>query len=155
MTLSSWYKDTLYLIVLFATLLVVVLSSGMIFPANEAINAFLHQSFRGVCHQQPWRSFSIEGLHMAVCSRCFGFYSGLFLTTTFIPVIKKSMSLTLRKSLFVLYFSILINFIDFSGNFAGIWTNTLTSRFIFGSFLSAGMILVIFSIYKPRNYARR
>src|SRR5436305_210204 len=38
----------------------------------------LYYFFSFLCHQIPERSLHIEGAQLAVCSRCFGVYFGLF-----------------------------------------------------------------------------
>lgn len=38
---------------------------------------FLYHAFDLFCHQQPQRSWHLEGYPLAVCVRCFGVYAGL------------------------------------------------------------------------------
>ncbi len=46
---------------------------------GEWVQSWQKAVFSHVCHQQPVRSFAIQGVPLAVCSRCTGIYSGLFL----------------------------------------------------------------------------
>lgn len=90
--------------------------------------------FSALCHQKPDRCFSINGFPMAVCSRCFGFYSMLALAW-FVPFLLK---FRVNKKVIVTYFIfiIVINTIDVIFNMSGIWTNNLLSRFFMGMLLS-------------------
>lgn len=45
------------------------------------ISAKLTETYIYSCHQQPDRSFWIFGYPMALCCRCFGFYTGVAITT--------------------------------------------------------------------------
>lgn len=91
-----------------------------------------HQAFANLCHQMPARSFWIAGQPMAVCSRCFGIYSGFLIGWLILPLWSwaKVNNTLCYKKIFVLVIG--INIIDVLGNLLGFWQNTLISRYIVG-----------------------
>lgn len=91
--------------------------------------------FLSLCHQMPDRSFYINGVQMAVCTRCFGIYSGLWTGSIIFPllVILRKRSFSGGKFLLILSFSVIL--IDFIGNLSGLWVNTNISRYVTGIFL--------------------
>lgn len=91
-----------------------------------------HQTFSSLCHQIPKRSFWMGGQPMAVCSRCFGIYTGFLAGWLSLPLLGV---LNIRMPTgYKLFFLIIlgINIIDVLGNLLGFWQNTLVSRFILG-----------------------
>lgn len=91
--------------------------------------------FSSLCHQLPERSFYINGVQMAVCTRCFGIYSGLFAGSIIFPLLVIRRKKTLKGGRKLLILSLLIIVIDFIGNLSGLWINTNMSRFCTGIFL--------------------
>lgn len=91
--------------------------------------------FSALCHQLPSRSFYINGVQMAVCTRCFGIYSSVWIGSIIFPLISRAVKgkLTGGKVLMILSFLIIV--IDFLGNLTGLWVNTNISRFFTGIFL--------------------
>lgn len=59
----------------------VAFGAGLWGPSDVAdwYTSWQKQVFAPVCHQAPGRSLWINGAPMAVCERCFGLYSGLWL----------------------------------------------------------------------------
>lgn len=43
---------------------------------------FLYHAFDLFCHQQPERSWQIDGYPLAVCARCFGVYTGVLIAAS-------------------------------------------------------------------------
>lgn len=95
-----------------------------------------------LCHQIPERSFWILGDPLAVCARCFGIYSGLFLGAIGLGLIGKTRYDNPISPLWVFVALAPIG-IDWSLTYLGIWENTGLSRFATGSILgiSCGLIL--------------
>ncbi|MGH9915095.1 MAG: DUF2085 domain-containing protein, partial [Pyrinomonadaceae bacterium] len=60
---------------------------------HRRIADFIYHIFLPICHQIPGRSYHILGYKFAVCSRCFGIYSGFICGLLLYPVFR---SLTLR-----------------------------------------------------------
>src|SRR5699024_6976143 len=112
----------------------IALGGGVFDQQQPWISQWQHKLFAGFCHQQPSRSFWIGGQPMAVCSRCFGIYSGFALAWISIPFVTKA----LRRFQYlpkVLFVTLLLNFVDIVGNVLGFWQNTVLSRFITGLLL--------------------
>lgn len=96
--------------------------------------------FQDLCHQIPSRSFYINGVQMAVCSRCLGIYAGLWAGTILLPPLALVFSRRYENGKMLLAGSFLIIIIDFIGNGIGIWTNTGISRLITGIALGLSVI---------------
>lgn len=84
---------------------------------------------------------------MAVCSRCFGIYSGFFaVSLSGLLLLFSTMRPHRKRSLKLLAGFIALNGIDVLGNALGWWTNTLVSRFFMGLSIGGGLILFILSL---------
>lgn len=106
-------------------------------------SSWQRQMLQGTCHQLPDRSFYISDIPMAVCTRCYGFYWGLLAglpVTMFIPA-----RFHFRKAaMIVLALAAVLIAIDVIISVAGLWQNTLTSRFITGLLLGSSLFAAIF-----------
>lgn len=164
----------LYVFILLLSLMLVIIAlGGGLFGQSEPwFVQWQHKLFADLCHRQPARAFWLGGQPMAVCSRCFGIYSGFFIGLLASPVLAKwqgfkmpfiyttpssppitgedfaeaFQSPLLMKKQFLkklLLVTVLLNIVDVAGNMAGIWNNTLLSRFALGFSLalSAGLLL--------------
>ncbi|PEN14563.1 hypothetical protein CRI94_05930 [Longibacter salinarum] len=132
----------------------------------EATRWLLMQAFAPLCHQIPARSPTIDGVHLAVCDRCIGIYSGLAggvvlaaaLRATAVPIVKHLQhvrTLSWDRVLSVLRLAlvgVLIPLaIDWLGPFVAEWTslsgwtNSVESRFATGLLLGvvAGLLLIV------------
>lgn len=92
-------------------------------------------AFSSFCDQIPSHSFSINGVQMAVCSRCIGIYGSLWFGTMILPLTGSRFlpPLSFRRKMLVT--SMVIIIIDVLGCLAGIWTDSNISRLITGLFL--------------------
>jgi len=74
-------KGHLALFALVGALFIIALGPGLWGPSDIAdwYLSWQRSVFASVCHQQPSRSFWMNGAPLAVCERCFGIYAGLFL----------------------------------------------------------------------------
>jgi uncharacterized membrane protein len=74
-------KGHLALFALVSAMLLVAFGPGLWAPSDLAdwFTSWQKQLFAPVCHQAPGRSLWLNGAPMAVCERCFGLYSGLWL----------------------------------------------------------------------------
>jgi len=52
-------------------------------PLGQKVSAFMYFFYKPVCHQIADRSFWLDGFTLAVCVRCFSFYLGGLLVTSF------------------------------------------------------------------------
>jgi uncharacterized membrane protein len=125
----------------------VVIASG---PGlfGEADFTAWHESWQkhllsGTCHQAPGRSFELNGVPMAACSRCYGFYWGLLLAWPFFSFVPGYLQLR-KTAVRLLIAALLIISIDVAFSIAGIWQNTLTSRFLTGLLLGSTLFSAIF-----------
>jgi len=111
-----------------------------------------HEAFRMLCHQDPARSFWVNGVPMAVCSRCFGIYSGFALFWLGIPLTIKLDSLISIQVKWVLLTTIGLNLIDVIANMFGFWQNNIISRFLLGSTIGLAVVLYLSSEFKSINH---
>ncbi|MFN6963611.1 MAG: DUF2085 domain-containing protein [Pyrinomonadaceae bacterium] len=92
--------------------------------------------FGFLCHQMPERSLHLAGEPLAVCSRCFGVYFGLFAGVLVYPLFKPVDAIEPRSRLW-LFASLLPIGADWASGVLGIWDNTHLSRFGTGAILGA------------------
>lgn len=131
-----------------AIFVMLVLSlGGGLWGAERSIGHWTGQLFQSVCHQNPDRSFSFMGAPMAVNSRCFGVFSGLFIGWVFIPLFSRLQDAKNWK-IRLLLFAVALQIIDYSGNLFEIWTNTNISRVVFGGTLGLCVSIAISTLFK-------
>ncbi len=94
----------------------------------------LYSFFGYICHQLPERSLHLAGHPLAVCSRCFGVYFGLFAGLLAYPLWRKIDDVEPLPRIW-LFLSLIPIGIDWSLTIFGIWENTHLSRFITGLIL--------------------
>ena len=135
---------TLYLGLLFAISLMWLFSlGGGLWGSDYTIGHWTAKLFGNICHQIPDRSFSFNGAQMAVNSRCFGVFTGLWIGWMLIPGFNR-ISVDNRKwTLHLLFFAVILQIIDYTGNLIDLWVNTNGSRVLFGFILG---IAVSFSL---------
>jgi uncharacterized membrane protein len=141
----------LYFGVLTALFLLVLFSFGSGFWGGEQSGRhWTEKLFYGVCHQMPDRTFTFNSLPMAVNTRCFGIFFGLFAGWITIPL---SYKLTLKKTwpVKLLLFVLILQVIDFTGNYFQLWENTNLSRALLGFLLGAGASLSIGDLFYNNN----
>ena len=132
---------SLYLILLVVLGCLAFLSSGPGLTGSASV--WHYHFFDSVCHQLPERSYSVNGVQMAVCSRCFGIYTSLFSGWLLMPLFVL-LGLKKRKVL-IRIFSIALgmNLIDILGNNFELWTNTLTSRMLMGILFGLSITILL------------
>ena len=118
------------------TLALVLLWTGLIVAAPIFDVSTIYTFFSYLCHQIPERSLHVTAKQMAVCSRCFGVYSGLLVGTALYPV-WRSIDETEPVSRFWLVLSLIPITVDWSLTVFGLWENTHLSRFVTGLILGA------------------
>lgn len=127
-----------------ATFLVLTaLGPGLYNSSALPITSWQFHVFNTLCHQEAARSFSISGVQMAVCSRCLGIYGTLFLGCFMMPLIAWIQRFIKISEKSWLIAAILLNLGDVLGNYFGLWTNTLNSRFLLGGVLGLSMALIL------------
>lgn len=125
-------------------------------PPDSQFRSFyplVKTSYGGVCHQQPDKSFIVNGSHFLVCSRCTGIYLGGFIAI-FLSVFTMIKSLQSRSFKYFTAFS-LIMFIDVLINNFILTEYNKTSAFFTGYLFSFfAVYFVIFEI-KRNNFFQR
>ena len=119
---------------------ITALGGGLFGQSEPWFAQWQHQAFTGLCHQNPARSFWIDGQPMAVCSRCFGVYLGLLIGWLSFPIAHLTGRRLPGSDTKILLAAIAINLVDVFVNMAGFWQNTLVSRFILGIILGGAVI---------------
>lgn len=134
---------------LWVALLLILLFSmgGGVWGANSTIGHWTGDMFRNLCHQDPDRSFFINHLQMAVNSRCFGVFAGLLFGWTLIPVFVLS-KFKKNPFLWLLFLALIIQIIDYMGNYYGLWVNNNESRLLLGCFLGFTASLSVYDLFK-------
>jgi uncharacterized membrane protein len=122
---------------------IAALGPGLFQGEVVSVHSWQHQIFNVLCHQDPARSFSVSGVQMAVCSRCFGIYSALLSGVILMPLYRLFSVSSFNTEKNWLIAAILLNLADVSGNYFGFWTNTMLSRFILGCLVGLPMILIL------------
>jgi uncharacterized membrane protein len=102
----------------------------------------VYHFFSYICHQIPERSFHLAGHQMAVCSRCFGVYFGLFAGILTYPL-WRSVDEPEPVARFWLFLSLVPITIDWSLTVFGIWENNHLSRFLTGMILGFACAIFI------------
>lgn len=102
----------------------------------------LYKFFGYLCHQNSARSLAFGEHAFAVCSRCFGIYSGLFCGFLIYPVLRR-IEETEPFPRFWLFAAMIPMAIDWLLGVFEIWENTHGSRFLTGVVLGAACAVYI------------
>ena len=99
--------------------------------------------FSRLCHQDPTRSFLLDGQPIAVCVRCLGIYFGVALATL------RRVEKPIATHLFPI--AILLNLIDVATATLHWHGNLPLPRFLLGLFLGLATGLLLFPVRDLRN----
>jgi uncharacterized membrane protein len=124
-------------------LMLTALGPGLYNSSALPITSWQFHVFNPLCHQETARSFSISGVQMAVCSRCLGIYGGFLLGCILMPLAAWIQPFAKISEKNWLIAAILLNLGDVIGNYFGVWTNTLNSRFLLGGFLGLSVAVIL------------
>ncbi len=129
-------KGHLALLALVAALFMIALGPGLWGPSDitDWYSSWQRSVFASVCHQQPGRSFWLNGAPLAVCERCFGIYFGLLLGVLIAFIHHPSLSF-LKPAAIV---AVILLSVDGIASMVGIWDGTLFIRV--GTGLLLGLI---------------
>lgn len=119
------------------------LGPGFGFNTESAFGSWHYEVFEVLCHQDPDRSFTVSGIHMAVCSRCISIYGLFFAGLLGMPLYARFYNSSLKQEKNWLIAAIILNLADVSGNYFGIWTNTMMTRFLLGSLFGMSMAIIL------------
>jgi uncharacterized membrane protein len=144
-----WYG----VLVFFAALLFTVSMGGGLLGLDSG--HFYHKmslkAFESLCHQQHDRSLVINGVSMAVCSRCFGIYSAFFAGLIVMPMLLSN-GLPYRKkpAIKLIVAALLLIVVDFVGNYLGAWMNSHQSRIILGALFGLSLAWLLAGEFKQK-----
>ncbi|KPP98695.1 MAG: putative membrane protein [Bacteroidetes bacterium HLUCCA01] len=148
------FKSSLFWTTLAISAFICVAALGpALFNANlswgEWYASWQRQAFSGLCHQQTDRMFLLNGMPMAVCSRCLGIYSAFFAGIVLLPFLPQH---RLRSSLIIplLFASVVLNIVDVLTYALSVWDNTLFSRYAAGS-LPGLMTAILLGTKNPQR----
>jgi len=96
----------------------------------------LYESLHLVCHQIPERSFQLGAHPFAVCTRCFGLYTGFACAALLYPLMRSLTHAAAPPRSFIIIAALPLC-LDWTLGVTGLWMNTAWSRFATGSFLGA------------------
>lgn len=136
-------------LILLGFMLILSMGSG-IWGSKTGFGQFTYELFSGVCHQIPDRTYHLNGQPMAVNSRCFGIFLGMFISWCLIPVYK-NLNIKRSAAVTVLLFAAGLQIIDYIGNLMQLWENTNHSRAALGGFLGLVSFTVIADLFSTKN----
>lgn len=141
------HNTGLYISLLAVSLFLVMtaLGPGIFQEQVSYFNSWQYRIFDVLCHQDPARSFSVSGVPMAVCVRCMGIYFLFLVGWLLMPVYALFSEASGKAEKNWLIAAILLNLADVTGNYFELWTNTLHSRFLLGSFIGLTAALTLAS----------
>lgn len=116
--------------------------------AGHPLSALLIRSFFSrLCHQDPARSFAIQGSPVAVCVRCLGIYCGVAAAAV----------VRLRRAPRLLEIALLLNLLDAAAEALHWHGNLPLTRFWLGLLLGlgAGAVLLLPQSQFPKRLFRR
>lgn len=125
-----------------AGLFFTALGPGIAGPGTQAGLDWQYFVFKDLCHQQTARSFTVNGVQMAVCSRCIGIYGALLTGWLAMPFFSRILETGDKWLKRILYASLLLNLADVAGNYLSLWTNSNSSRLLLGIILGAAISLL-------------
>lgn len=102
----------------------------------------LYYFFSFLCHQIQSRSFHIYEDIFAVCSRCFGVYSGIIIGLIIYPLFRSVNNTEPLPRIWLILACIPLG-IDWSLTFFGVWENTHLTRYLTGALVGAACAIYI------------
>lgn len=138
-----------WLLFLGLSVLLILSLGGGLWGAEQSIGHWTGKLFENVCHQDPARSFSFNGTPMAVNSRCFGVFTGLWIGWLMIPVL---ILFTLKKiwTNWLLLLAVMLQIIDYMGNHI-LWENSNISRVVLGLLLGIAVAVFLSDLFKRKR----
>jgi uncharacterized membrane protein len=131
---------------LLATLALALMSAPLAAPllaATHPVAALLIRNFFSrLCHQDPSRSFVVDGSPVAVCVRCLGIYWGVAL----------GMLVRTKRARSLVAVAMLLNVLDVASSGLHLHGNLPLTRFVLGMMLGVGAGSVLFSTQGPARF---
>lgn len=141
-------KKGYWLLLTGLTIMVILSLGGGLWGAEQSIGHWTGLLFERVCHQNPQRSFQFNGVPMAVNSRCFGIFFGLWSGWLSIPFIIRWLSKNYWISWF-LFLAVMLQIIDYMGNHI-LWENTNATRVVCGFILGMAVTLFLSDLFRTK-----
>jgi uncharacterized membrane protein len=126
-----------------APLALAPLAAPLLAASHPLIALVIRSFFSRLCHQDPARSFVVQGSPVAVCVRCLGIYCGVALGALF-----RSAKTQGRRLLAV---ALLLNLLDVTAGTLHWYGNLPLPRFLLGLILGMGAGAVLFSTGNPKS----
>ena len=140
---SYWF------LLLAITVLVILSLGGGLWGAEQSIGHWTGKLFEQICHQDPMRSYRLNEVPMAVNSRCFGIFLGLWVGWLSIPfLIHAKFEKYWRNR--VLFLAVMLQIIDYMGNHI-LWENTNATRAVLGFILGAAVTLFLSDLFQSKK----
>lgn len=148
--LTVIFLEILWLISIIAAPLIIDMR-GFAGKAGMLIYGF----FSPLCHQSADRCFFIDGNKFAVCSRCFGIYTGFFFGTILYPLFYRKNFLKM-PGMTVFVIAVFILALDVALDYFNVLRNSFISRSVSGGltgvisafFIVPGLLIFVLEIYK-------
>jgi uncharacterized membrane protein len=109
------------------------LAAPLLAPSHPVAALLIRNFFSRLCHQDPSRSFLLDGSAVAVCVRCLGIYWGTAV----------GMVVRLRRARWLLAVALVLNLADVVSGAMHWHGNLPFFRFIFGLMLGLGVGAVL------------
>jgi uncharacterized membrane protein len=126
-----------------ALLALAPLAAPLLAAGHPVLSLVIRSFFSRLCHQDPTRSFVIQGSPVAVCVRCLGIYCGVAMGALF-----RSAETAWRR---LLEGALLLNLLDVAAGMLHWYGNLPVPRFLLGLILGIGAGAVLFSTGKPKS----
>jgi len=126
-----------------AMLALAPMAPPLLAAGHPMIALVIRSFFSQLCHQDPTRSFVVQGSPVAVCVRCLGIYSGVLLGALF-----RSAETAWRR---LLEGALLLNLLDVTAGMLHWYGNLPLPRFLLGLILGMGAGAVLFSTGKTES----
>ncbi len=112
------------------SLALVPLTAPLLAGSHPLASLVIRSFYSRLCHQNPTRSFAIEGSPVAVCVRCLGIYCGVALSVL--------LHMSKVPGRHLLAGALLLNLLDVAGETFHWYGNLPMSRFLLGLVLGIG-----------------
>lgn len=136
------------LIFLGLSIMLLLSVGGGVWGAEQSIGHWTGKLFENVCHQNPMRSFAFNGVPMAVNSRCFGIFLGLWAGWLIIPLFIHFFLKKVWTNWFLLL-AVMLQIIDYMGNHI-LWENNNTSRAVLGVLLGIAVAIFLSDLFQSK-----
>jgi len=138
----KFWKAALPIYIILFLLLIDSILAPFLESRMIADSYYFYEILRNICHQLPSRCIWIFGSNMALCSRCFGIFLGMFLIGIYLGV--KGENKIYWKSSIALIIPVLIDGIT---QIKGLRQSNNSLRFYTGFLGGVGAGVIIFPVY--------